>query len=95
MLVDRRMKSADINAALSDLARIASKDGNEPRAKQLLAMLAERKAGNLKTLQVELSKDNTAQPESFRVVNGRPAAIRPRDLSWSLIAQVLKSEGVR
>ena len=95
MLVERRMKSADINAALSDMARIASKEGSEPRAKQLLAMLGERRTANLKALQAELALDSAAKPDSFRVVNGRPAAIRPRDLSWSLIAQVLKSEGVR
>jgi len=95
MLVERRMKSTDINAALADLARIASKDGQEPRAKLFLALLGERKAPNLAALHAELAVDNPSRPEAFRVVDGRPVALRPRDLTWSLVAQVLKSEGVR
>jgi hypothetical protein len=95
MLVERRMKSADINAALADLARTASKDGGEARARAVLGMLAERKAPNLKALRAELALDVPAKPEDYRMVNGRPAPIRPRDLTWALVAQVLKAEGVR
>jgi hypothetical protein len=95
LLVERRMKSADINAALTDLAHIASKDGNETRVKALLGLLGERKATNLKPLHAELALDNPAKPEAYRMVEGRPAPLRPRDLTWSLLAQVLKAEGVR
>jgi hypothetical protein len=95
MLVERRMKSVDINAALADLARIASKDGQESKARAYIALLGERKAPNLAALHAELALDHPSRPEAFRVVDGRPVALRPRDLTWSLVAHVLKSEGVQ
>ncbi|MBI4911165.1 MAG: hypothetical protein HY823_00360 [Acidobacteria bacterium] len=95
MMVERRMKTADIHAALADLARLAGRAGDEPRAKEFLAILGERKAPNLQALYAELEKERPATPEAYRVVDGRPAPIRPRDLTWTLVAQVLKSEGIR
>ena len=95
MMVNRKLKPADIHAALADLARLASKEENETQVKIALSLLAERKASNLKALREELALDRPARQEAFRMVDGRPTPIRPRDLSWSLLAQVLKSEGVR
>ncbi|MDP2875622.1 MAG: hypothetical protein Q8O00_05505, partial [Holophaga sp.] len=95
ILVERKMKSADINAALADLARMASKAADDTQLKAALGLLGERKAPNLKELRAELALNMPAKQEAYRIVDGRPAPIRPRDLSWSMLAQVLKAEGVR
>ncbi len=95
MLVERRMKSADINAALADLARIASRSGAHGQASTYLAALGERKAPNLQALYAELADHRGASLDTTRLVDGRPAPLRPRDLTWSLLARVLTTEGVR
>ena len=41
----------------------------------------------------EVGRPSKAEP--FRMEDGRPAPIRPRDLTWSLLTTVLKTEGVR
>ncbi len=95
LMVERKMKSSDINAALADLARMAGRAGDEGQLNGTLRLLAERKAPNLKDLRAELTQIAPPKQEAYRLVDGRPAPIRPRDLSWSLLAQVLKAEGVR
>lgn len=95
MMVDRRMKSVDINAALADLARIAALEGNDGRARNLLAMLGARRAPGLQALHAELAKVSGENLEAFRLVEGRPAPLRPRDLTWAVVAKVLTAEGVR
>ena len=91
----RKLKSADINAAFGDLARLAGKAGDDAQLASALGLLAERKATNLKALRAELNLYLPAKQDTYRIVDGRPTPIRPRDLSWSLLAQVLKAEGVR
>ena len=95
MLVERRMKSADINAALADLARIASRSDEQAHARLYLAALGERKAPNLQALYTELAGHRSTSLDTTRLVDGRPAPLRPRDLTWSLLARVLTTEGVR
>jgi hypothetical protein len=34
-------------------------------------------------------------PPSYRLVDGKPAPWRPRDLDWSAVEAVLDAEGVR
>ncbi len=94
-LVHRRLGSAVINAALADLARLTAKSGEEGQLKLLLARLDDRKADNAVALRAELLADRPAKPEAYRMVNGQPAPIRPRDLTWSMLDQVLQAEGVR
>ncbi len=94
LLVDRRFRSADINQALADLARIGRKSGDEGSMNQALRLLADRNAPETKALRAELAVD-TEKPESYRLVNGRPTMLRPRDLTWALVSNVLKAEGVR
>jgi hypothetical protein len=91
ILVRRRLKTADINAALADLARLGARSGHGPAS--ALALLEERRAPNLKALRAELPPA-PSPPLTYRMVDGRPASIRPRDLTWTLLAQVLKTEGV-
>lgn len=90
----RRYRSADINAALSDLARIAFRTGDEGALASAYRALDDRHAPGAKALRAELVAPS-AQAETYRLVNGRPAPIRPRDLTWSLLASVLQKEGVR
>ncbi len=92
---ERRLKTADVNLALADLARIAHRTGDEARGRALAGVLADRNAAAGKALRAELTPPAARGPEAFRVVNGRPAPIRPRDLTWPLLANLLQMEGVR
>lgn len=94
LLVKRRFRTADINTALADVARIARKVGNENGVKEALRLLTDRKAPNAKALRAELSVPE-APPSTYRMVDGRPMPIRPRDLTWSLLSNVIKAEAVR
>ncbi|HXC17007.1 MAG TPA: hypothetical protein VNV60_06150 [Holophagaceae bacterium] len=94
ILVRRRYRSADINAALGDLARIAFQTGDEAQLQSAFKALSDRHAPNAKALRAELVAP-AAKAEPFRMVDGRPVPIRPRDLTWSLLTAVLKTEGVR
>jgi hypothetical protein len=94
LLVQRRFRSADINGALVDAARIARKVGHENGVKEALGLLTDRNAPGVKALRAELAVPE-APPSAYHQVDGRPAPIRPRDLTWSLLSNVIKAEGVR
>jgi hypothetical protein len=94
LLVQRRFRTADINGALTDAARIARQVGDEGGVKEALRLLSDRGAPNLKALRAELAVPE-APPSIYRTVDGRPAPIRPRDLTWSLLSSVIQAEGVR
>lgn len=94
LLARRRYRSVDINAALSDLARIAFQCGNDRELQSALQALSDRRAPGVKTLRAELVAP-AAKADAFRLVDGRPAPIRPRDLTWSLLTTVLQKEGAR
>jgi hypothetical protein len=94
-LVERRLRTASVNAAFADLARMAAKAGDEVQLKAVLAVLSDRKADDAKALRAELLVDRPAKPEAYRMVDGKPAPIRPRDLTWSMLANLLQAEGVR
>ena len=94
ILARRRYRSADINAVLADMARIAFRAGDESHVASAFKALSDRHAGNAKALRAELVAPK-AKVDPFRMVDGRPVPIRPRDLSWSLLANVLNAEGVR
>jgi len=90
LLTERKFKAADINAVLADLARMASRQGQEPKA--ILAVLADRNAPNLKALQTELAPA-AGKADAFRMEGGKPVPIRPRDLTWAMLTNVLNKEG--
>jgi hypothetical protein len=92
LLVQRRFRTADINGALADAARIARKMGNENGVKEALRLLTDRNAPSVKALRAELAVPE-APPSAYHLVDGRPAPIRPRDLTWSLLSNVIKAEG--
>jgi len=87
-LAERKFSPASIDAALADLALIAARCGDEPGARAVLAVLTERGA---RGLAVELPPPGRVEP--FQVVDGKPAPIRPRDLTWAMLVNVLKQEG--
>ncbi|BDU74199.1 hypothetical protein [Mesoterricola silvestris] len=92
ILAARHFKAADINAALGDVARISARAGREALTRRTLAVLADRNAAGLKALQAELAPA-AGRAEAFRMEGGRPAPIRPRDLTWALLTNVLNKEG--
>ncbi len=94
LLVQRRFRTADINGALADTARIARKVGNENGVKEALRLLTDRNAPNAKALRTELAMPE-APPSTYHLVDGRPTPIRPRDLTWALLSSILKAEGTR
>ncbi|MBI3130190.1 MAG: hypothetical protein HYZ13_02425 [Acidobacteria bacterium] len=94
LLVQRRFRTAEINGALADAARIARKVNSERGVQEALKILSDRNAPSVKALRAELLVPE-GPPSAYRMVDGRPAPIRPRDLTWSLLANVIKAEGVR
>jgi len=95
LLMDQHLKAGEVNAALADLTRLSAHTSNETEVRKLMAQLSERKAPELKSLRLELAMAPTSKVEAFRIQEGRPAPIRPRDLTWSMLASILKSEGQR
>jgi hypothetical protein len=95
LATERRLKTADANAALADLARIAHRAGDEAAGRAIAARLADRHAAAGKALRAELGPEPPKRPDAFRLVNGRPVPLRPRDLSWPLLANLLGAEGFR
>ena len=94
-LVARRFRSPAIDGALADLARLTAKAGQEDQLKAVLALLDDRSAPNAAALRAELLLERPKSLEAYRMVNGQPAPIRPRDLTWSMLANLLQAEGVR
>ncbi len=89
------MRTQDINACLGDLARLARQADDPARLQGALALLESRKAPNLKALRAELGRETGTPQLTYRLVDGRPTSIGPRDLTWALLAQILKTEGVK
>jgi hypothetical protein len=92
-LVRRRLRRAEVDAALADVARIAGRTGEPVRAQTAIALLADRKSSAVKTLRAELRELEEPQaPQAFRVVNGAPLPYRPRDLTFSVLASAVATE---
>lgn len=96
-LVRRRFRAADIDAALGDVARLATRGADAATSAAVLAVLDDRKAAGLVALRAELEalRGPEPAPAAFRVDNGRPRPWRPRDLSFTVVARVLDAEGQR
>ena len=94
VLIQRRFRTVDINQVLADAARLARKVGDDRAVKEALGLLTDRHAPQVKALRAELAVPE-APPSPYRMVEGRPVPLRPRDLTWSLLASVIKAEGVR
>ena len=90
----RRIARAEVDAAIADVARIATRAEDAALRESAMAVLIDRKASNLKALRAELRilERPDAPPAAFRVVGGAPAPYRPRDLTWAVVAAVLDAE---
>jgi hypothetical protein len=93
----RRIARSEVEAALADVARIATRAEDAVLREATMAVLIDRKASNLKAVRAELRDLGRAEvpPASFRVVGGVPAPYRPRDLTWGVMTAVLTAEAAR
>jgi hypothetical protein len=92
LLTGRKFKPAEIDASLADLARVASQSRQEAQVRALLSLLAERNAPGLPALRAELAPV-PGRALAIRGPGDKPAAIRPRDLTWALLGHILDEEG--
>ena len=90
-LAGRKHPARAVDAVLADLARAAAQAGDPGSARALLALLAERGAPELPALAAQLRPPRSAP--AFRMVDGRPAPLRPRDLTWAMLTEILDREG--
>ncbi|MFN7955630.1 MAG: hypothetical protein U0610_28205 [bacterium] len=83
----RRMRAADIDASLADLARLHAEDDDAAATEVVLQVVEERSAASGATLRRELAaiRKRPAVPKPYRFENGAPRPYRPRDLDWALV----------
>jgi hypothetical protein len=93
----RRMRRAEIDDALADVARIAGRSGDARATDEALAVLAERGFAGLASLRAEVAVARRPEgpPTAFHVVEGKPVPYRPRDLDWRVLASALDSGSPR
>jgi hypothetical protein len=96
-LRQRRLPSADVDAALYDVATIAQAAGDAGRVEQAQAALEDRNPGEGARLHAALvGLRSIAAPRAYRLdTNGQPQPIRPRDMDWSMVAAALSAEASR
>jgi len=92
-LTRRRFGIADVDAALADLARLASANGDAAALRSALDLLADRKWAGARTLRTELAAALVEPPVvSHRVVGGRSLLYRPRDLTFAVVSQIVEAD---
>lgn len=92
-LTRRRFRAADVDAAVADLARLASANGDGAALRSALELLADRKWAGARTLRIELAANLVDPPVvSHRVVGGRSLLYRPRDLTFALVSQIVEAD---
>jgi hypothetical protein len=92
-LTRRRFKTADVDDALADLARIASRTGDRVSLRGALDLLADRNWPGVKSLRAEFAAQLVEPPVvTHRVAAGRPLLYRPRDLTFALVSQIVAAD---
>jgi hypothetical protein len=90
----RRLGTNDINGAMEDLARIYQSSGDTDNVRAALRILADRNSNGLNSLKAELDRMAvTEKAVGYRMVDGRPAPLLPKDLTWALLNKILLPEG--
>ena len=91
----RRMASADVQAAMADLARIAAATGGGPRVEAAVSVLEDLGREQARALRTELREleKPAGPPAPYRLEGGRPVPYRPRDLDWRTVAAALAAGG--
>ena len=93
----RRLRAAEVVAAARDMALVFAASGEAAPAAAVLAAVEDRAPAQAAELRAEMAKRAAppGPPRSYRLVDGKPAPWRPRDLDWSAVEAVLEAEGVR
>lgn len=93
----RRLRAADIDATLHDLARIATPAGDAGGADAALHALDLRQPAAAAKLRAELRGQRPSAPlRPFHLApNGAIEALRPRTLDWPLLQAALAQEATR
>jgi hypothetical protein len=92
-LTRRRFRTADVDAALADLARLAAANRDGPALRSALDLLADREWAGARALRTELAAAQVEPPMvSHRVVGGRSLLYRPRDLTFGLVSQIVEAD---
>ena len=92
-LTRRRFKTADVDRALVDLARLASANGDGDTLRSALDLLALRRWTGARALRAELAEGLVEPPMvSHRVVAGRSLLYRPRDLTFAVVSQIVQAD---
>jgi hypothetical protein len=95
-LTRRRFRRADVDAAVADVARIAAPASSAALREAAVALLEDRNPDTARALRRELARQDQAEPpRAFRLVQGRPAPYRPRDLDWSVVMLAVALEESR
>jgi hypothetical protein len=83
----KKLKPDDVNAALADLARIF---GDQERTEATLLLLQDRNFAKLDALRAELEKPTARKIVDYKMADGHPAPIMPKDLTWALLNELLE-----
>lgn len=97
-MLSRKLKNDDINSAMADLARIYHRSGDAEDIENMqaaLRILSERNSPNLKALRTELERSAPEKMTDYSMVDGRPAPILPKGLTWASLNKYLNLEGGR
>jgi hypothetical protein len=96
-LTRRRLRAAEIEGVLSELARLHARQGARPAALQAVDALEARRLGEPIKLRAELQGLLPAPvTRTYRVGrDGDVQALRPMHLDWPLLAALLKAEATR
>ena len=82
-----------MDGALSDFARVAFATGDRAESRHALDLLADRKWSGVRALRAEFAAAPVEPPMvSHRVVAGRSLLLRPRDLTFGLISQIVEAD---
>jgi len=94
-LARRSIGERAIEAALVDLARMATAAGNESLYAAALDELADDQSSQTSAVRAEHAAARVERPRPFHLVAGRPAPYRPRDLTWAMLGDILAAEASR
>jgi hypothetical protein len=92
----RRFPRREVDSALRDLALTLAAGPAPAAADAVVALLADRRAGELVALREEiLALRAPDAPQSYRLAGGTPAPWLPRDLTFAVVSNVLAAEDSR
>jgi hypothetical protein len=88
----KKLKPDDANGAMADLARIYRQSGDKEQTRAALLLLQDRNYSGINALWAELDKPLPEKIVDYRMANGRPAPIMPKDLTWALLEKLMEGK---